>query len=295
YAAEGRLVYLKDLQYDTDGNPVLLYLTAADWRPGPNGDPRTWTIAHHKDGQWNIKEIFTSDHNYDHGSLYIEDDGAWRIIAPTYPGADPWTTGGDMVNWISYDQGDSWKPRFLLTHDSEYNHTYARRPVNAHDDFYAFWADGDTLEKSESRLYFTDRLGSGVWQLPWTMEADLQTSELAYTPLLLSAPRTIGDFNEDGVIDAADYTLWRDQQGQIGADLAADANGDHVVDSGDYSIWRSYYGHSYQVVGSPQPVQTPEPAGGMLLTLTAASAGVRRCVHRLGFSRTRAEVVFTHS
>ena len=61
-----------------------------------------------------------------------------------------------------------------LTQDSPRNHTYVRRPVNAHPDFYAFWADGNALEPSESRLYFCDRNGN-VRVLPDAMHADFET------------------------------------------------------------------------------------------------------------------------
>jgi hypothetical protein len=122
----------------------------------------------------------TSDHNYDHGSLYIEPDGTWRIIAPTEPGPQPWTTGGEMVLWTSRDQGATWTKVKQLTRDSRFNHTYARRPVNAHPDFYAFWADGDPLAPSESRLYFTNRNGDHVWRLPPEMDGENAKPEVAW-------------------------------------------------------------------------------------------------------------------
>lgn len=257
YQAEGKLVFLKDIQYDQQGNPILLYLTSNDWHPGPSGDPRTWTIAHHRDGQWQFKEIFTSDHNYDHGSLYIEPDGTWRIIAPTADGPIPWTTGGDMVMWTSHDEGQTWEANWQLTSDSQFNHSYARRPVNAHDDFYALWADGNTLARSASRLYFTDRNGTAVWQLPWTMEGEFATPEIVHEPVLLSPPRTVGDFNGDGVVDAADYTVWRNSVG--GTDLAADANGDQLVDARDYHIWKAHFGRVLQTAQTPELSHVPEP------------------------------------
>ena len=67
-----------------------------------------------------------------------------------------------------------------LTHDSPYNHTYCRRPENAHPDFYAFWADGHGLEVSPSRLYFTDREGTHVWRLPWTMSGETARPEIVW-------------------------------------------------------------------------------------------------------------------
>ena len=40
-----------------------------------------------------------------------------------------------------------------------------RRPVNAHDDFYAFWADGHGRQPSASSLYFCTKAGD-VYRLP---------------------------------------------------------------------------------------------------------------------------------
>jgi hypothetical protein len=60
-----------------------------------------------------------------------------------------------------------------LTEDSPYNHTYARRPVNAHSDFYALWADGHGRQPSESRLYFSDKEGN-VFMLPTQMNSDTE-------------------------------------------------------------------------------------------------------------------------
>ncbi len=54
-----------------------------------------------------------------------------------------------------------------------------------------------------------------------------------------------GDFNGDGQVDAADYTVWRDQLGQSGQYLAADENSDGVVSELDYGAWLANYGTSY--------------------------------------------------
>ncbi len=169
YQREGRLVYLKDINFDRDGNPVLLYITSANHAPGPAGDPRIWTIAHWTGKEWQYHEITHSTHNYDMGSLYIEDDGAWRVIGPTEPGPQPWGAGGEMAAWLSRDQGASWKKVRDLTQNSRGNHCYARRPVNAHPKFYAFWADGHAHEFSESFLYFTNKAGNYVYKLPYEM------------------------------------------------------------------------------------------------------------------------------
>jgi len=64
-----------------------------------------------------------------------------------------------MVMWTSSDRGESWELERQLTAESPRNHTYARRPVNAHPDFYALWADGHAREPSQSHLYFCDQAG----------------------------------------------------------------------------------------------------------------------------------------
>jgi hypothetical protein len=85
-----------------------------------------------------------------------------------------------MVMWTSLDQGATWKRVKQLTHDSPRNHTYARRPLNAHPDFYALWADGNARQASESCLYFTNQRGDHVWRLPSSMTADSAAPEQAW-------------------------------------------------------------------------------------------------------------------
>jgi hypothetical protein len=180
YESEKLLVYLKDLAFDGEGRPVVLYLTSKGHQAGPANDPRTWQTARWTGDRWDIRPFTTSDHNYDHGSLYIEADGTWRIIAPTEPGPQPYGTGGAMVLWTSTDQGQTWKKVKQLTHDDRRNHTHARRPVNAHPDFYALWADGDARQPSESSLYFTNKTGDHVWRLPPVMTEDFARPEIAW-------------------------------------------------------------------------------------------------------------------
>jgi hypothetical protein len=179
YEAEGKLVYLKDLNFDAAGRPVILYLTSKSHAPGPAAGEREWFTARWTGDRWERRPFTTSDHNYDYGPLYIE-DGQWRVIAPTEPGPQPWTTGGEMVLWTSRDDGATWQKVKQLTRDSQFNHTYARRPVNAHPQFYAVWADGNPRAPSESRLYFTDRDGSHVWRLPEKMEAEIAKPEVVW-------------------------------------------------------------------------------------------------------------------
>ncbi len=176
YEEEGRLVYIHDLDLDADGHPVILYTTSAFHQPGPKGDPRWWTIARFDGDQWHYTDVTEANHNYTTGSLYVEED-AWRIIGPTEKGPQPIGSGGEVAIWKSTDQGKTWEKQRDVTTDSERNHNYVRRPVNAHDDFYAFWADGNPDELSPSYLYFSNRGGDKVWRLPYDMEEDFAKPE----------------------------------------------------------------------------------------------------------------------
>ena len=55
-----------------------------------------------------------------------------------------------------------------------------------------------------------------------------------------------GDFNGNNVVDAADFTIWRDTFGST-SDLQADHDQNCEVDNGDYQVWIAHFG---QMIGS---------------------------------------------
>ncbi|QDT67884.1 Chondroitinase-B precursor [Planctomycetes bacterium MalM25] len=84
----------------------------------------------------------------------------------------------------------------------------------------------------------------------------------------------LGDYNGDGLVDAADYTVWRDQNGQSGPGLAADGDGDGDVDADDRLIWLNAYGSSDATSAS---AAVPEPSTLVALpALILASLGRSR-------------------
>jgi hypothetical protein len=76
-----------------------------------------------------------------------------------------------------------------------------------------------------------------------------------------------GDFNGDLMVDAADYTIWRDNLGAPtdGALMGA-GDGHPGVDAGDYALWKTNFGLAAgagaTVVASAAPV--PEPSTAMI-------------------------------
>ncbi|MEX2574053.1 MAG: BNR-4 repeat-containing protein [Balneolaceae bacterium] len=189
YNREGLLVYLKDMAFDAEGRPVLLYLTSHGSESGPGNDPRTLRTAFWQDGQWRFGEITTSDNNYDSGSIYVESDGAWVVLAPTGVGPQPYNSGGEICRWVSSDQGRTWKNIAAITYSSKYNHNYVKKPVNGQEDFYGFWADGHARMKSPSRIYFSSKNGT-VYRLPEKINSELVLPERVF-----SQPKNISGDN----------------------------------------------------------------------------------------------------
>jgi hypothetical protein len=70
-----------------------------------------------------------------------------------------------------------------------------------------------------------------------------------------------GDYNANGIVDAADYTIWRDTQGATGSGLAADGNGDLVVNGLDYTYWQTRFGNTMATVSAAaSSAAVPEPS-----------------------------------
>jgi hypothetical protein len=83
-----------------------------------------------------------------------------------------------------------------------------------------------------------------------------------------------GDYNNDGVVDAVDYTVWRNNLGD-GDETNINNNGDgqNGVDPNDYLHWKQHYGDGAPGGGGI----VPEPSTGVLLLLAAISSwGARR-------------------
>lgn len=98
-----------------------------------------------------------------------------------------------------------------------------------------------------------------------------------YLDLLQTATVFAGDYNRNGIVDAADYVLWRKSLGQTGTALAADGNNNGSIDSGDYDVWRAHFGQTFgSGSGANANGAIPEPATLVLLMLAAAGWCLRR-------------------
>lgn len=72
-------------------------------------------------------------------------------------------------------------------------------------------------------------------------------------------PAVFGDYNQNGVVDAADYVVWRKTlANSVTPFSGADGDGDGVVDQDDYGVWRAHFGSAVPAsgVGSGANVET---------------------------------------
>jgi hypothetical protein len=85
----------------------------------------------------------------------------------------------------------------------------------------------------------------------------------------------LGDYNQNGGVDAADYSVWRDAMGSsaLAAGTGADGNGDGVVDSWDYRLWKSNFGATLDALAGNGPGAggLEQGAGSVVLGVTEIS------------------------
>jgi hypothetical protein len=93
--------------------------------------------------------------------------------------------------------------------------------------------------------------------------------------ILPETPALAGDYNINGVVDAADYTVWRDSPAGPGI-LANDAT-PGTISASDYDVWKAHFGQTGGS-GSNSNAAVPEPATWALVAW--AFSAVPYCVRR---------------
>jgi hypothetical protein len=121
------------------------------------------------------------------------------------------------------------------------------------------WADGTTstvyggATSQEAAMDPTITTGT---RKRWTT---LDAAGLADIGWDVVAPGLPGDYNSDNLVNAADYTIWRDSVGT-----------GNVI--GSYAEWSTNYGQTAAASG----LSVPEPTGGVLLLVGACFAAAAR-------------------
>ena len=232
-----------DFEVDNDDNP----LTAKDGLDYPGMGRPGWTIL-------DSVGIFAEPEETETGRLY------------------------GQVNYAVFDQFID--PNFVpqIEPGSEF------QPIYYEVEYLGRWGNSTGHALSDWHISnFTDKAAAGSTSLAdWRQSGDPHPSNInappsvnqkvetnQFVPYRAALSDTLGaanypanlaelpwDYNKNGVVDAADYTVWRDSVGQTGPGLAADYNGDQVVNQKDYDAWRFHFGLEVSALGAAQVLRT---------------------------------------
>jgi hypothetical protein len=103
---------------------------------------------------------------------------------------------------------------------------------------------------------------------------DFNISNLDYTGGTEYVPPSVpGDYNNNGVVDGADYVLWRD-----GGPLANEVDNPGTVNAADYTEWRARFGNTSGAGSGLGAGAVPEPTAALLALLAGlATIASWRC------------------
>jgi hypothetical protein len=162
---------------------------------------------------------------------------------------DGQTTLGGTLKVVPIDLGGgAWAPEF--------------------GDEFELMASHESFGSSEFSAFELPVLSEG---LEWSVLAEGMLLSLS---VVEASEGLAGDYNDDGVVDAADFTVWRDSLG--GTDLLNETESLGVVDEADYNAWKANFGATNSGAGAGSSV--PEPATGLLMlgSVAAMTLGFRR-------------------
>jgi hypothetical protein len=196
--------------------------------------------------------------------------GEGKLIKDVHLAANPLVVGGDKAGLVSITE------TFLPDNDQTVLSAFDIKPGSRK---LTDWADlvdenGDLapvqeLHVQKDIIAWAQKLGSAA-----TLSFIDQTfSQCDADPMLPGRCRVMdhshpGDFNGDGVVDAGDYTVWRNGLGPI-----------YTHD--DYEVWRENYGSTWSIgAGSLSNAAVPEPTSLLLFVVSAAIGMFTRRANR---------------
>lgn len=156
-------------------------------------------------------------------------------------------------------------------------------PVGAPFDVYKF--SGETLDGSSIQLHAAV-IGPWMYVRGSTTPPPSSADYFEYELRMVARSRPFADLNEDGRVDAADYTVLRDRAGAAGAG-AVGASTDGVT----YGDWREQFGEQVpdfiavddylagagsDSIAALAATATPEPSSAALMCLCCAMLVARR-------------------
>ncbi|TWT36579.1 Soluble aldose sugar dehydrogenase YliI precursor [Posidoniimonas corsicana] len=176
---------------------------------------------------------------------------------------------GDNLQTANIVNGSEGETNQSLDHDLE----YIRLVHNGNGEFDVYTSqDGDDWvmrEQVSNPNLASGMLEVGLWSGSYPGGLEGGEARFDWAEIVLGTPA--GDYNEDDVIDAADFTVWRDSLSDtVAAWAGADGDGDGVVTVSDYDIWRQNYGAVSSTAADSSSGGIPEHRSATLVMVALA-------------------------
>jgi Concanavalin A-like lectin/glucanases superfamily len=173
-------------------------------------------------------------------------DGNWHMMTWTFN-----TTSGQLISYFDGAQVDS-----FTSGAANFNMVLSSSTIGS------FGLKGDdNANPFINGSYSLDE----AWVYNGVLTAQQVGGLFSANDINAAPPAVTGDYNNNGVVDAADYVLWRKNVGQPGGTLPNDATGANPIGDAQYNQWRANFG---KPPGSGAALGAiPEPATLALTTL----------------------------
>jgi glucose/arabinose dehydrogenase len=251
---------------------------------------------------YGLRNPYRSSFDRQTGDLWIGDVGQNSFEEVDYQPAD--STGGENYGWNRFegndDNGAGDPPADYVPPVYVYSHGGGAFQGSAINGGYVYRGPDADLQ---GLYFFSDSSVDNVWTLdfdPDTLSATPDNVNTELGSLFSSVQRMVsfgedavgnlyivdysggavyriltdndvlyGDYNNNGFVDAADYTAWRDAM-TAGAStlLNRDPNNTGPVDEDDFLSWRAHFGESLDPgagAGEAASAPVPEPASILML------------------------------
>lgn len=132
----------------------------------------------------------------------------------------------------------------------------------------------DGQDTGEGPVDMSGRVSLSIIDFFTSVSSDIDLGTVVFDNLLVTSIPTglDGDYNGDGVVDASDYTVYRDTLGDsVTIGEGADGNGNGVIDDGDRVVWADNYGAT-----APGATAVPEPSTAAFCVLAIGALARRR-------------------
>ncbi len=128
----------------------------------------------------------------------------------------------------------------------------------------SFLLSASTLDPGEEFSLGAAFKVEGIQDLTFQYRDSVSLAQPSVAPTYVTVAGVEGDFNNNGVVDAADYTIWRDK---LGTSFQLQNEGGitpGTVDAADFAFWKSRFGAT-SVAGAGSLASVPEPGALVLI------------------------------